>query len=248
MSGMEKERIRIGGLVKQSFVDWDGVLSAVVFTKGCNFRCSYCHNPALVVPALMRERPDVAESEVFDYLARRRGWLDGVVVTGGEPTLHAGLPAFLERVKALGYRVKLDTNGTNPEMLRQLIASGAVDFVAMDIKHFPDAEHYGAVTPLSQAMMDNVLRSIGILRRGGTEYELRTTLLPGIHTPPVRETLRMCSMNFGIRGRTDWSPIIRRRKDLCRFRNGRMTKPRQKCRGFCVFGVPLVFLLLLRRA
>lgn len=190
MSGMEKERIRIGGLVKQSFVDWDGVLSAVVFTKGCNFRCSYCHNPALVVPALMRERPDVAESEVFDYLARRRGWLDGVVVTGGEPTLHAGLPAFLERVKALGYRVKLDTNGTNPEMLRQLIASGAVDFVAMDIKHFPDAEHYGAVTLLSQAMMDNVLRSIGILRRGGTEYELRTTLLPGIHTPPVRETLR----------------------------------------------------------
>ena len=166
------------------------MLSAVVFTKGCNFRCSYCHNPALVVPALMRERPDVAESEVFDYLARRRGWLDGVVVTGGEPTLHAGLPAFLERVKALGYRVKLDTNGTNPEMLRQLIASGAVDFVAMDIKHFPDAEHYGAVTPLSQAMMDNVLRSIGILRRGGTEYELRTTLLPGIHTPPVRETLR----------------------------------------------------------
>ncbi len=145
MSGMEKERIRIGGLVKQSFVDWDGVLSAVVFTKGCNFRCGYCHNPALVVPALMRERPDVAESEVFDYLARRRGWLDGVVVTGGEPTLHAGLPAFLERVKALGYRVKLDTNGTNPEMLRQLIASGAVDFVAMDIKHFPDAEHYGAV-------------------------------------------------------------------------------------------------------
>ena len=190
MSGMEKERIRIGGLVKQSFVDWDGVLPAVVFTKGCNFRCGYCHNPALVVPALMRERPDVAESEVFDYLARRRGWLDGVVVTGGEPTLHAGLPAFLERVKALGYRVKLDTNGTNPEMLRQLIASGAVDFVAMDIKHFPDAEHYGAVTPLSQAMMDNVLRSIGILRRGGTEYELRTTLLPGIHTPPVRETLR----------------------------------------------------------
>ena len=75
-------------------------------------------------------------------------------------------------------------------MLRQLIASGAVDFVAMDIKHFPDAEHYGAVTPLSQAMMDNVLRSVGILRRGGTEYELRTTLLPGIHTPPVRETLR----------------------------------------------------------
>ena len=121
MSGMEKERIRIGGLVKQSFVDWDGVLSAVVFTKGCNFRCGYCHNPALVVPALMRERPDVAESEVFDYLARRRGWLDGVVVTGGEPTLHAGLPAFLERVKALGYRVKLDTNGTNPEMLRRLI-------------------------------------------------------------------------------------------------------------------------------
>ena len=77
MSGMEKERIRIGGLVKQSLVDWDGVLSAVVFTKGCNFRCGYCHNPALVVPALMRERPDVAESEVFDYLARRRGWLDG---------------------------------------------------------------------------------------------------------------------------------------------------------------------------
>ncbi len=190
MSGMEKADIRIGGVVKQSLVDWDGVLSAVVFTKGCNFRCGYCHNPALVVPELVEERPDVAVGEVLDYLARRNGWLDGVVVTGGEPTLHAGLPSFLREVKALGYRVKLDTNGTNPVMLGRLIAEGLVDFVAMDVKHIPDTVHYGAVTPLSPAMMDNVLRSLGMLRCCGMEYELRTTLLPGVHTPAVQEALR----------------------------------------------------------
>lgn len=190
MTGMAEGGIRIGGVVKQSLVDWDGLLAAVVFTKGCNFRCGYCHNPALVVPSLMDGRPDLEVGEVLDYLSGRRGWLDGVVVTGGEPTLHAGLPAFIGRVKALGYRVKLDTNGTNPVMLDRLLTSGVVDFVAMDVKHLPDAEHYGAVTPLSQAMMDNVLRSIGILRRSGVEYELRTTLLPGVHTPQIRETLR----------------------------------------------------------
>ncbi len=186
---MACEEIRIGGLVKQSLVDWDGVLAAVVFTRGCNFRCGYCHNPALVVPELAHGRADVPVGAVFDYLSRRRGWLDGVVVTGGEPTVHAGLPDFIRRVKALGYRVKLDTNGTNSVMLERLLADRAVDYVAMDIKNVPDAAHYGRITPLASAMMDNVLRSIGLLRRSGVEHEFRTTLLPEVHTPAVRACL-----------------------------------------------------------
>ena len=93
--------MRIGGFVKQSLIDWEGVLSAVVFTKGCNFRCDYCHNPSLVLPSLTDHLPDLSETVIFDYLRRRREWIEGVVVTGGEPTLHPGLTGFLERVKRL---------------------------------------------------------------------------------------------------------------------------------------------------
>ena len=178
----------IHGFQKLTLLDYPGKVACTLFSGGCNFRCPFCQNGNLVQHP--EWEPVIPEEEIFAVLEKRRGVLDGVCVTGGEPTLDPVLERFVTKIKELGYLVKLDTNGTNPEMLRQLIASGAVDFVAMDIKHFPDAEHYGAVTPLSQAMMDNVLRSIGILRRGGTEYELRTTLLPGIHTPPVRETLR----------------------------------------------------------
>ena len=115
--------MRIGGFVKQSLIDWEGVLSAVVFTKGCNFRCDYCHNPSLVLPSLTDHLPDLSETVILDYLRRRREWIEGVVVTGGEPTLHPGLTGFLERVKRHGYRIKLDTNGTNTELLSALIDS-----------------------------------------------------------------------------------------------------------------------------
>lgn len=176
---------RIGGFVKQSLIDWEGVLAAVVFTKGCNLRCGYCHNPSLVIPDALERTVDIPEEEVLDYLSRRRGWIEGVVVTGGEPTLQAGLADFLRRVRGLGYWIKLDTNGTDPDTVGRLLAEGLVDYVAMDIKHLPEYAAYRRVTPLSEAMMDNILRTVALLRSSGVACQFRTTVLPGLHTPEV---------------------------------------------------------------
>lgn len=183
--------MRIGGFLKQSLIDWDGQLAAVVFTKGCNFRCGYCHNPSLVVPELLNTTPDVPQEEVLAYLSSRRGWLDGVVVTGGEPTLQNDLPDFLERVQALGLRVKLDTNGTHPEVLSELFRKNLVNFVALDVKHFVTREDYSSVTPTARAAdVEAILVTLALLREHGkVGRELRTTLIPGLHTPEVAQRL-----------------------------------------------------------
>lgn len=182
--------MRIGGFVKQSFIDWEGMLSAVIFIRGCNMRCGYCHNPSLVLPGLMDRRPDIPENEIFEYLDTRRSWLDGVVVTGGEPTLHIDLPDFIARIKGMGYKVKLDTNGTNPLMLKALVRCGMIDFVAMDIKHIPDTIHYRRITPLSEDMMMNINSSVEFLQSGNVQCQFRTTVVPGIHTSEVCATLK----------------------------------------------------------
>lgn len=183
--------MRIGGFLKQSLIDWDGKLAAVVFTKGCNFRCGYCHNPSLVVPELLNRTPDVSEEEVFVYCSARREWLDGVVVTGGEPTLQPDLSDFLERLQALGLRVKLDTNGTHPEVLDELFRKNLVNFVALDVKHFVTREDYARVTPTaSVADVEAIRRTLALLREHReVGYELRTTLVPGVHASDVAERL-----------------------------------------------------------
>lgn len=183
--------MRIGGLVKQSLIDWEGVLSAVIFTKGCNLRCSYCHNPSLVLPSLMNKCADIPENRVLDYLYNRRSWLEGVVVTGGEPTLQHGLKNFLIDVKTMGYKIKLDTNGTNPRILNELINEKLVDAVAMDIKSIPEYQFYSAITPgITQNQMIDILESMRILQRGCVEYQFRTTILPEIHTENMCHDLR----------------------------------------------------------
>ena len=113
--------MRIASLQKQSFIDWEGKTAAVIFTKGCNFRCGYCHNPSLVLPHLLDRTPDLSEKEIMGYLLSRKNWLDGVVITGGEPTIQPDLPTFMAAVKEAGFAIKLDTNGTNPDMLNELI-------------------------------------------------------------------------------------------------------------------------------
>lgn len=176
--------MRIGGLQKQSLIDWPGRLVAVIFTKGCNFRCGYCHNPSLVVPHLLDREPDIPEEEVFGYLLSRRHWLQGVVVTGGEPTLHADLLEFLKRLQRLGLPVKLDTNGTHPDVLSELFRKNLVNFVALDVKHLLTRETYARVTPTaSEGDMEAVARTIALLR-DHTEvgHMFRTTVIPGIHS------------------------------------------------------------------
>lgn len=185
------ENIRIGGFSKQSFIDWDGRLSAVIFTKGCNFRCGYCHNPSLVLSHEINRVPDYKIDEILKYLSSRKQWLDGVVITGGEPTLHKALPDFIKAIKENGYEIKLDTNGSNPAMLDELIKNELLDFVAMDIKTLCEPDKYMEITHLKdEALITKIKQSVEILRSSGIKYQLRTTVIPKHHTRVILDQLR----------------------------------------------------------
>ncbi|MFZ1946560.1 MAG: anaerobic ribonucleoside-triphosphate reductase activating protein [bacterium] len=170
-------RLEIKGFVEASFCDWDGRISAVVFLAGCNLRCPFCQNGDLVLA------PERLESTGFDtlsdYLCRNREWIDGVVLTGGEPTISDGLQELAGRLKALGFGVKLDTNGTRPDVVRQMIDRGLVDYVAMDVKA-PLDERYGAAA--GAAVDLGAIRSsiATVMSMPGEAYEFRTTLVPGL--------------------------------------------------------------------
>lgn len=170
--------MKIGGLQKLTLLDYPGRTACIVFLQGCNFRCPYCHNSGLVL--IDPEEETVSEEDFFKYLLKRQGVLDGVVVTGGEPLLHKEIVPFLEKIKELGYAVKLDTNGTNPTLLKEICGKGLIDYVAMDMKHAP--EKYEQAIGVCNIDMDKVKESAAFLMEGTIEYEFRTTLVKGIHT------------------------------------------------------------------
>ncbi len=163
----------IKGMEKLSVIDYPGKTCCIIFIAGCNFRCPYCHNPDLIGDS--ESLPDVTEEEVISFVKSRGKWLDGVCVTGGEPCIHKGLPGFLRRLKSEGFLVKLDTNGTNPEMLEGLINEGLLDYIAMDIKAPP--ERYGEVAG-ADVDISRIKRSVEIIKSSGVEHEFRTTVLP----------------------------------------------------------------------
>lgn len=170
----------IAGVQKLTLLDYPGQVACTVFAGGCNFRCPYCHNASLVLPERIAEEPGGAEA-VLRFLQKRRGVLDGVAVSGGEPLLQPGLAEFLRAVRAMGYRVKLDTNGSFPERLRALMEEGLVDFVAMDVKNAPAL--YAETAGCKLLDMGAVERSREYLMGGAVPYEFRTTLVRGLHTP-----------------------------------------------------------------
>ena len=184
--------MRIGGFVKNSLVDWEGKVAAVIFTKGCNFRCGYCHNPSLVLPELIDRTEDIDEKTVLDFLAERNNWLDGVVVTGGEPTIYGDLPVLLEEIKSLGYSLKLDTNGTNPSMLQKIIKNKLADYIAMDVKILPEKSLYGKITGIQVTadIIEKIMTSILLLNNSAIEVEFRTTIIPGIHDEAAVNLIR----------------------------------------------------------
>lgn len=170
--------MRIGGLQKITLLDYPGKVACTVFLTGCNLRCPYCHNPSLVFPSAEAEQ--MSEAALFAFLETRRGKLDGVCITGGEPTLQQQLPKLLQNIRRRGFFVKLDTNGTNPSMLRSLINSGLVDYVAMDIKNSPS--HYTDTCGRNN-IIEQVQESAAFLMKGTVDYEFRTTVCAPLHTP-----------------------------------------------------------------
>ena len=162
----------IGGFQKTSLLDYPEKISAIVFTQGCNFRCPYCHNPELLKAD--GNTPNVSVSSVLDFLKTRRGKLDGVVITGGEPCLHVDLPEFIKEIKKLGFLVKLDTNGSYPGMLERLTEENLLDYIAMDIKAPLNRYKYISGIDID---INKIKMSIKHIMNCGTHYEFRTTVL-----------------------------------------------------------------------
>lgn len=172
--------MKIAGFLKQSFVDYPGKIAAAVFTQGCNMNCVFCHNRFLVGP----ENLLVDEDEVYSFLYKRNKFLDGVVVSGGEPSLQPDLEAFVRNIKRMGYQVKLDTNGTRPGVLKKLIARGLVDYVAMDVK--APMKKYPEICGCS-VDRKSILDSISILMASKIDYEFRTTCCPQLSEADIGE-------------------------------------------------------------
>ncbi|PJE59707.1 MAG: anaerobic ribonucleoside-triphosphate reductase activating protein [Candidatus Portnoybacteria bacterium CG10_big_fil_rev_8_21_14_0_10_44_7] len=168
----------LGGLQKLTLIDYPGQIAATAFTFGCNFKCAFCHNYDLMVSGEGEIEHQISEKDFFAFLQERQGQLDGVCVSGGEPTLQRDLPAFVRQIKELGFLVKLDTNGTNPDMLEHLLRQKLVDYVAMDIKA-PLAK-YSAVANWPVNTTD-ILRSVALVKKA-PRYEFRTTVAAGLHT------------------------------------------------------------------
>jgi len=162
--------MRIGGLQKFSFIDYPNKTAAIIFTQGCNFKCAYCHNPELVYSDMFQV--PMPEEQVFAFLESRKSQLDAVVITGGEPTLQQDLIEFIKRVKNMGFLVKLDTNGSNPVMLEQIINQNLVNFIAMDIKAPFDKYNSVCCVPVN---IDNIKRSINLIKNSGIDFLFRTT-------------------------------------------------------------------------
>ena len=169
--------MRLGGLQKMTLLDFPGRVACTVFTVGCNFRCPFCHNSSLVVSP---ELPELSQDDFFAFLRKRQGLLEGVAITGGEPLLHPDMPEFLEKIRALGYAVKLDTNGAFPERLKAVLDAKLADYVAMDVKNSREKYELTAGVP---GILPAVERSVELLRAGETPFEFRTTLVDELHEP-----------------------------------------------------------------
>ena len=181
----------IAGLEKISLLDYPGRIAAIVFTYGCNLRCPYCHNPELVIEPLSKTNI-TNEKEFFDFLKKRKGKLDGVVVTGGEPLMNRDIGSFLQKIKDLGFLVKLDTNGSYPKKLRSLLKRNLIDYVDMDVKYPEELYEQGLN---GGKKIPNILESIEIIKNSGIEYSFRTTFVKSIHT--VESVDDICKMIEG---------------------------------------------------
>lgn len=177
--------MEIGGLQKLTLIDFPGRIAATVFLIGCNFKCPWCYSSELVLPEKIKLQPRISEKDFFNFLRERRELLEGVCIGGGEPTINKELSEFIKKIKKLGYLVKLDTNGSNPKMLKKLIDDNLIDYVAMDIKQAQISklkiQNYERAAGV-KVDLNKIRKSIEIIKDSGIDYELRTTVVPTVHT------------------------------------------------------------------
>jgi len=186
--------MEIKGFIGVSLSDWDGKVASVIFLPGCNMRCPFCYNTKLVLQA--SQMPTVPLEKIWNYLEKNKDWIDGVVITGGEPTIHEDLPFLCQDIKKLGYLVKLDTNGTSPEMIRDLIKRGLIDYIAMDVKApFTEEKYFKASGVNSALLLKKVEQTTNTLLESQVEHEFRTTLVPTLHT--VGDVQEICEKMKG---------------------------------------------------
>ena len=171
--------MKINGFQKLTLLDFPGHTACTIFTGGCNLRCPFCHNALLVTEE--DELEEYPEEEILAFLKKRQGILDGVAITGGEPLMQRDIRAFIEKVRALGYAVKLDTNGTFPKQLRELTDAGLLDYVAVDIKN--SREKYAETTGMRELNLSGIEETVRLLLQGRVPYEFRTTVVREFHTP-----------------------------------------------------------------
>lgn len=187
--------MEIKGFIDVSLSDWDGRVSSVIFLPGCNFRCPFCYNTKLVLqPEAM---PTTTLLQVEDYLEGNRKWIDGVVITGGEPTIHNDLPSLCQKLKKMHFTVKVDTNGTNPAMIRKLVDGQLIDYVALDIKAPLTEQEYSRATGVKAApFIGRIRETIQYLLENHVDYEFRTTLVPTLHQTEsidkICQTIKSC--------------------------------------------------------
>ncbi|HHV29120.1 anaerobic ribonucleoside-triphosphate reductase activating protein [Acetivibrio mesophilus] len=198
--------MKIAGIHKNSFVDFPGKLAIIAFTPGCNMNCFYCHNRTLISGS---SEEFIDTDDFFQLLTKRKGFIDGVVISGGEPTLQKDLEGFMEKVKSLGYAVKLDTNGTNPYAIENLIDKGLVDYIAMDVK--APFTKYNEVC-CTNVDIESIKKSIEVLKNSAVDYEFRTTVAPGLEMDDIFEIAK------GIAGARLY--VLQKYRDV----NGKATK------------------------
>ena len=170
--------MQIGGLQKVTLIDYPGRIAATIFLTGCNFRCPFCYSSELVLPEKIKKQPRISEKDFFKFLKERKKLIDGVVVCGGEPAISKGLISLIKKIKKEGFLVKLDTNGSEPKILEELIDKKLIDYVAMDIKG--PKEKYGEFSG-QKVNIREIQKSIDILKKGKIDYEFRSTIVPTLH-------------------------------------------------------------------
>ncbi|HOE15201.1 MAG TPA: anaerobic ribonucleoside-triphosphate reductase activating protein [Candidatus Paceibacterota bacterium] len=173
-----------GGFQQLSLIDYPGKICAIAFTIGCNFRCAFCHNKELVLPELIAKQPIITEDDILTFLKTRIGKLEALCITGGEPSLYDDLDKFLQKIKQLGLLIKLDTNGTNPTILSKILDAKLVDYIAMDIKAPLTTQDYNKITGV-QVNLDNIKKSIELIKTKLSDYEFRTTVEPSLREQDI---------------------------------------------------------------